>query len=179
MQRIKTLWKSSGKVGKIMILVGSLVAFCCSCLFIFSFMQGIGIIPTSTPTPTIDLVAMQSTAQASAYQSFTQTALAQPTLALPTSTVASMFDLIPSATTTPVIISSPTNPPPTAIQIPTNAPPIIAPPPSSTTGYDNNGDGKVTCADFQTQAAAQQAYNAGYTKLDGNDKDGKACETLP
>jgi hypothetical protein len=37
----------------------------------------------------------------------------------------------------------------------------------------------VTCADFKTQAAAQQAYNAGYKKLDGNDKDGKACESLP
>jgi hypothetical protein len=46
-------------------------------------------------------------------------------------------------------------------------------------GFDNNGDGKVTCADFQTQAAAQRAYNAGYTNLDGNDNDGRACESLP
>lgn len=51
--------------------------------------------------------------------------------------------------------------------------------PNSNGSYDNNGDGKVTCADFQTQTAAQQAYNAGYTNLDGNDKDGKACESLP
>lgn len=58
-----------------------------------------------------------------------------------------------------------------------------APAPSNNTSgganYDKNGDGKVTCADFQTQAAAQQAYNAGYTNLDGNDNDGKACESLP
>jgi micrococcal nuclease len=46
-------------------------------------------------------------------------------------------------------------------------------------GFDSNGDGKVTCKDFHTQAAAQQAYNAGQTQLDGNDNDGKACETLP
>lgn len=45
--------------------------------------------------------------------------------------------------------------------------------------YDTNGDGRVTCADFQTQAQAQEAFNAGYTRLDGNDNDGKACESLP
>lgn len=145
-------------------------------------LQALGIVSTTPPTPTVDLVAMQSTAQASALQSFTQTALAQPTLALPTSTVASIFDLIPSATAVPAIVSSPTNPPaPTAIQLPTNVPPpvIVVQPTVASTGYDNNGDGKITCKDFSTQAAAQQAYNAGYKNLDGNDNDGKACETLP
>lgn len=61
--------------------------------------------------------------------------------------------------------------------------PFILPSPvlptSGGSGFDNNGDGKVTCADFSTQAAAQQACNAGYTNLDGNDNDGKACESLP
>jgi hypothetical protein len=50
---------------------------------------------------------------------------------------------------------------------------------SSNTGFDSNGDGNITCGDFNTQAAAQQAYNAGYTQLDGNDNDGRACESLP
>ena len=46
-------------------------------------------------------------------------------------------------------------------------------------GYDNNGDGKVTCKDFSTQADAQAAYRAGHEQLDGNDNDGLACESLP
>jgi micrococcal nuclease len=50
---------------------------------------------------------------------------------------------------------------------------------SNNNSYDSNGDGKVTCADFQTHSAAQAAYNAGQSQLDGNDKDGKACESLP
>ena len=45
-------------------------------------------------------------------------------------------------------------------------------------GFDNNGDGKVTCADFSTQAEARQALAAGYTKLD-REGDGIPCETLP
>lgn len=56
---------------------------------------------------------------------------------------------------------------------------VFVQPTAATVSYDSNGDGKVTCADFRTQAAAQKAYNAGYTNLDGNDNDGKACETLP
>jgi len=80
--------------------------------------------------------------------------------------------------------ASASTPLPSETPIPTDTiPPTIAvlPPASSnpSTGFDNNGDGKVTCADFKTQAAAQRAYDAGYTGLDGNDKDGKACESLP
>lgn len=44
--------------------------------------------------------------------------------------------------------------------------------------FDNNRDGKVTCTDFKTQAAANLALAQGYTNLDGN-RDGKACESLP
>jgi hypothetical protein len=44
--------------------------------------------------------------------------------------------------------------------------------------YDRNGDGRVTCADFDTQTQAQAAYYAGYTRLDIDD-DGIACENLP
>lgn len=45
--------------------------------------------------------------------------------------------------------------------------------------YDNNNDGVVTCKDFTLQSEAQKALEGGYKKLDGNDKDGKACESLP
>lgn len=36
---------------------------------------------------------------------------------------------------------------------------------------------KLTCANFGTQAAAQDAYNKGAKQLDG-DGDGIACENL-
>lgn len=63
---------------------------------------------------------------------------------------------------------------------PTDAPLTAVPTPvPQRPNYDNNGDGKVTCADFSTQAQAQEAYYAGYTNLDGNDNDGRACESLP
>ena len=54
--------------------------------------------------------------------------------------------------------------------------PLATQPPQ---GYDSDGDGKVTCADFTTHAEAQEAYNSGQTSLDGSDNDGLACETLP
>lgn len=72
-------------------------------------------------------------------------------------------------------VQQPTAVPPTAAPLPTDTP-VVA---SGSSGYDHNGDGKVTCADFSTQAEAQEAYNAGYTRLDGNDNDGRACESLP
>ena len=50
---------------------------------------------------------------------------------------------------------------------------------SSGNHFDGNGDGRVTCADFRSHAAAQSAYSAGEIQLDGNDNDGKACESLP
>lgn len=40
-----------------------------------------------------------------------------------------------------------------------------------------NDFSKLTCEDFQTQAAAQIAYNNGAIQLDG-DRDGKACDSL-
>ncbi len=62
--------------------------------------------------------------------------------------------------------------------IPTNTA-VLIPPTSASTGFDHNRDGKVTCADFSFQSEAQEAYRAGHTQLDGNDNDGRACESLP
>lgn len=67
----------------------------------------------------------------------------------------------PSATQAPVVVEQPTS---------TSEPAV--------TNFDNNGDGKVTCADFQTRAQAKVALAAGYTNLDGNG-DGEPCESLP
>jgi len=44
--------------------------------------------------------------------------------------------------------------------------------------FDRNGDGQVTCADFNTRSEAQIALNAGYANLD-SDHDGIPCENLP
>jgi hypothetical protein len=96
--------------------------------------------------------------------------------------------LLPSPTQvritfTPAAVIAPTDTSP-AVVLPTDTPVILVPTetqpaPAGGTNYDHNGDGKVTCADFSAQAEAQAAYNAGYTNLDGNDNDGKACESLP
>lgn len=62
---------------------------------------------------------------------------------------------------------------------PTQAP--IAPAPTQTPtaeqDFDRNGDGAVTCADFDTQAEAQRALEAGHKNLDNNG-DGVPCEKL-
>lgn len=165
------------------ILISSIFGFCVICFTGLSIADGIGI--SNTPTPTFDLISMQQTAQSSALLSFTQTALALPTSTFTitatstiTNTPVSIFNLIPTATQT--AIPTQTSIPTVVIPSPVVIIPTQQPPSSGGSGsYDNNGDGKVTCKDFQTQAAAQQAYNAGYTNLDGNDNDGKACETLP
>jgi len=89
----------------------------------------------------------------------------------------------PMATQTrPPALGAPTQTPALAVLSTETPTPVIIPmdtPPPAATNYDRNGDGKVTCADFSTQAEAQAAYNAGYTNLDGNDNDGLACESLP
>jgi len=143
----------------------------CSCIAfavdrVFYVMESAGLMPTRTPRPTH-----------TATVTITPTPL--PTFTpLPTSTHIPTFT--PTVTTRPTKIASPTLAATTPLKaLPTQPVRATDVPAPQSTGYDTNGDGKVTCADFQTQAAAQAAYNAGYTKLDGNDKDGKACETLP
>jgi len=169
MERIANYWRSS-LGGKIIIILVSLIAICSLGTFALFIIDAGG--ASGAPTPTADLMSIINTAQAGVFQGFTQTALALPTQTFTVTT-------IPTKTITPI-------PPATNTVVPTKTPsptkpplPTAVPPTSPSTGFDNNGDGKVTCADFQTQAAAQQAYDAGYTQLDGNDNDGLACESLP
>ncbi len=74
--------------------------------------------------------------------------------------------------------ASPAAPRPAA---PRPAPPVAQPP--SPTVPAKPAD--VDCADFTTQAAAQAFYNryvrhyGDFARLDGNDNDGVACESLP
>src|SRR5688572_29554500 len=52
---------------------------------------------------------------------------------------------------------------------------------SANTEFDNNGDRrKVVCKNFNSQAAAaQEAHRAAHIQLDGSDKDGLSCKSLP
>ena len=111
---------------------------------------------TSTPQPTRTPVGFQLTIKPTHIKTATSIPTQSPTKKPAQATTR------PQATIAPTVIR------------PTTAPPTTAP-----INYDHNGDGKVTCADFSTQSEAQSAYNAGYTRLDGNDNDGRACESLP
>jgi hypothetical protein len=89
-----------------------------------------------------------------------------------------------TATITPTLTAQPTAkqlPAATVKPIPTAAPALQSTdtPAPVAENFDRNGDGKVTCKDFTTQAEAQRALEAGQRQLDGNDKDGRACESLP
>lgn len=99
----------------------------------------------------------------------------------------------PSPTVTITRTTAPTNTPepthtPRPSKTPTATPterptrtatPLPAPTSAGPKNYDKNGDGSVTCDDFNFQFEAQEAYDSGYTQLDGSDNDGKACETKP
>lgn len=74
----------------------------------------------------------------------------------------------PGVSITPTVSASPTSGP-------SPTPPTVTRPVEN---FDSNGDERVTCADFATQAEAQEALDAGYINLD-EDRDGIPCETLP
>ncbi len=156
------------------LVASSVFAMLCQIFFCFSSLSGA--IESSTPTPTIDVASVQSTALAKAWLIYTQTAAAMPTITpVPTQTIA------PTETPAPTQTPLPTN---TLAPLPTATIfiEIFPTQPQSSGGsgnFDSNSDGKITCSDFNYQHEAQQAYNAGYTNLDGNDNDGKACESLP
>lgn len=115
-------------------------------------------------------MVLQSTPEGRARRNATKTAEALALSFTATNTP------LPSPTKFPTRTPFPTIPPTrTATRTPTQAPASGG----GQTGFDNNGDGRVTCADFQTRAQAQRAYEAGYRNLDGSDNDGKACEGLP
>jgi hypothetical protein len=114
-------------------------------------LQALGIVPSVPPTPTLDLVAMQSTAQASAYQSFTQTALALPTSTY-TVTVVPTETFIPSPTNTLLPTNTPL-PTRTAIPVPT----IYIPPAQPTSAHPAGTSGQ--CRDG-TYTSAQHKQGA-------------------
>lgn len=48
---------------------------------------------------------------------------------------------------------------------------------SANTDFDNNGDGRATCRNFNSQATAPES--AGVAHMDEGDKGGRSCKSLP
>ncbi len=44
---------------------------------------------------------------------------------------------------------------------------------------DHDGDRRVACKNFTSPVAAQEAYGAAHIQLDGSEKAGRACQSLP
>ena len=44
---------------------------------------------------------------------------------------------------------------------------------------ENNGGGRVACRDFNSQAADPESPGAAHFQLDGSDKNGRSCQSLP
>ena len=157
------LW-SKGCLGKAAVIFSGLMV-----LGLCGAITGGGGSPPAGPAPAATAVKAAATTQATEPPAATAArATERPTIA-PTTP--------PAPTEAPAPTAQP-KPKPTAVPVapqpkPTAAPAVV---PAS---FDHNGDGKVTCADFSTQAAAQRALEAGHRNLDGNDKDGRACESLP
>jgi len=50
---------------------------------------------------------------------------------------------------------------------------------SANTEFEHNGDGRVVCKNFNSQAAAQEFHRAAHIQLDGSYKDGRSCISVP
>ena len=50
---------------------------------------------------------------------------------------------------------------------------------SANTEFDNNGDVRVVCKNFNSEAAAQESHRAAHIQLDGSDKGGTFGNSLP
>ncbi len=178
---IQWLWKiatatpQSKKI--LLIAVGSLSALWIVSALISALLQAVGITSPATPAPTVDTKAIQNTAIAEAWLSYTQTAAAFPTnTSLPTATLAPLptQTLAPIATVTATTFLSilPINQ--TATQVSTVQEAVCA----------CSGD-TLNCGDFTYHSSAQSCFDycmsQGVGDIHGLDSDGNnsACESLP
>jgi hypothetical protein len=70
---------------------------------------------------------------------------------------------------------------PTEAPLISTVPPQPSPLPAGGSPYTCNGIDDLNCSDFSSRAQAQAHYNmcGNEDRLDGNDNDGLACESLP
>lgn len=185
MRDIQSRKSMKGKAASIAV---GLFAMCCTCSVLSSAVRGTGQAVGLVATNTVVLPTQIPLAATPTERVVVVTATSAPATLVPTAeaTAVAPSETPVSATQTPVLPTE-TTVPPTATRVPTRAPaptrvpaptraPVVAAPPARS--FDNNGDGKVTCADFSSQAQARQALAAGYKKLD-SDHDGIPCESLP
>ena len=178
---IQWLWKiatatpQSKKIS--LIAVGSLSALWIVTALISALLQAVGITSAATPpAPTIDALAIQNTALAEAWLSYTQTAAALPTnTLLPTDTPAPL----PTLTLAPVATATAT----TFLSIlPANQTPTQA---SVQQAVCSCSGDTLNCGDFSSHSSAQACFNycvsQGAGDIHGLDRDGNnlACEALP
>jgi len=178
----KPIPSSKGVALKPIIIIGialfCLVGFC----FVGILFVNINKI-TSTPT-TIASLPIEKIIESTISAADTQTAISYSPTPLVAATIAPSLESISTVTQVPAATQIPTfTPVPVFTQVPvlSNTPfvfPTSTRNSSSGSNFDNNGDGKVTCADFSTQSQALVALKAGHTNLD-SDGDGIPCESLP
>lgn len=177
------LWKTATATKNSRRISAAFASLMVVCGVIYSSITGDTPDGTSA-VPTLDLIAIQSTAIAEAWVAQTQTIAANasdtpmPTVTLPpTETLIPTFTAPPLPTATLITFSTST---PFFLNLPANQPTTA--PVGGTCPC--NGD-TLNCGDFNRQSEAQACFNycmsigAGdIHKLDGNN-DGAACESLP
>jgi len=129
------------------------VLFCCtSLLVISSSVESITYLPiTSTHLPTNSLLIDTPVSISS---EFPTTIPIEKGMTIVSGKMTQTFIAIPTSTQIPTITLTPKK------------------------NFDYNGDGEVTCKDFETQSRAREALEDGYSNLD-REKDGNPCEDLP
>lgn len=158
------------------------------CLGLFLTLTNGGNPPTPTLTSRSIPIDEAISLTANAAQTQTQMA-ASPTLAsqyTPTFTPTVTMAVNPTATTFISIIQTNAASNPTEIIYPTNTPLSLATQPINQEAVCSCAGNLYNCPDFQTHSAAQACYNycvslglGDIHKLDGNNKNGLACESLP
>lgn len=176
--RLASMPRSKKKIPIQAVIIAGIVAAGAQILVCLGMITSI-VTPSSTATPTLDLVSVQGTALAKAWLAFTQTALANPTSTMPpTSTLLPTETLAPTETLPP---------PPTATLIVVASPTLIVFPATNTPVQSAvcscSGD-TLNCTDFGSWSSAQACYTYCVSQgagdihgLDGNN-DGSACDSL-
>ena len=165
-KRLTNFW-SSGREGKIILSIFILLAAClCSIPVIGMLAEDV------TPTPTVTATSITRNIEIlPPIQPLVPTITYTP-LSLPTSIKTITTTLI--ITTTPILVKSST--PQAVTQKPT----------STSSGTCSCSGDLYNCSNFSTQKQAQACYDFCFSitgrdihDLDGNDNDGKVCESLP
>jgi hypothetical protein len=163
------------KLSKRKIIAGVLgsIALCCICFVVFAIIYSVT--PAGRAAATDRAIIKQTTAAAPTYTS------------TPTKTPKPSQTPRPTNTIEPTQTPRPTTNTPRATwtKIPTQTPtPTPLLPATSTPICNCNQD--YNCSNFSTHSAAQTCFNFcggsdkfNWSRLDGNDHDGKVCEALP